>query len=290
MPVSRSRRLEPPHTYFVQDQRNKEELLRLRLQDQMMNTGMGGVLPEQPDPTRFHNVLDIGCAAGGWLLEVARTYPQIPRLTGVDINERLIKHARAQAQAEDLSGRVQFYQMDVLRPLDFPDASFDLINQRMADSYLRTWDWRELLAEYSRLTRSGGVIRITESDFIESTSPAVTQIVALFIQAFHQAGHLFSPKDKNGNGSHLAALLRPCAGTTQVQTREHALEHRVGTEQGHRFIEDLTSTIQNVRPFLQKWIVLPDNYEQICQQAQRDMQRANFVAIWHLITAWGTQP
>jgi ubiquinone/menaquinone biosynthesis C-methylase UbiE len=289
MPVPRSRRLEPPHTYFVQDQRNKEELLRLRLQDQMMNTGMGGVLPEQLDPTRFQSVLDIGCATGGWLLEVARSYPQIPQLTGVDINERLVKHARTQAQAEGLNGRVQFYQMDVLRPLDFSDNSFDLINQRMADSYLRTWDWRELLAEYGRLTRSGGVIRITESDFVESTSSALTQVIALFIQAFYQAGHLFF-NNKNGNGSNLATLLRQCAGSTQVHTQEHALEHRAGTEQGHRFIEDITSTIQNVRPFLQKWTVLPENYEQLCQQAQRDMQRASFIATWHLITAWGIHP
>lgn len=289
MPAPRSRRQELPHTYFVQDQRNKEEFQRLRLQDQMMNTGMGGVLSEQLEPASFHSVLDVGCATGGWLLEVARRYPQISRLAGVDINERLIKHARAQTQSEGLSERVQFYQMDALRPLDFPDASFDLINQRLADSYLRTWDWRELLTGYSRLIRSGGVIRITESDFVESTSTALTQIIALFIEAFYRAGHLFF-SDKNGSGSHLATLLRQCAGAIQVQTREHALEHRAGTEQGRRFIEDITSTFQTVRPFLQKWIVLPKNYEQLCQQAQQDMQRPDFVATWHLITAWGVKP
>lgn len=289
MPAPRSRRQEPPHTYFVQDHRNKEEFQRLHLQDQMMNTGMGGVLPEQPDPIRFQSVLDIGCATGGWLLEVARNHPQIPRLVGVDINERLIKHARARAQAEGLNERVQFHQMDVLRPLDFPDASFDLINQRLADSYLRTWDWRELLTEYSRLTRSGGVIRITESDFVESTSSALTQIISLFIQAFYQAGHLFF-SDKNGSGSQLATMLRQCAGSTQIQTREHALEHHAGTDQGNRFIEDITSTFQTVKPFLQKWTALPENYEELCQQAQQDMQQPDFVAIWHLITAWGTQP
>jgi len=289
MPAPRSHRHEPPHTYFVQDQRNKEELQRLRIQDQMMNTGMGGVLPEQSDPTHFQNVLDIGCATGGWLLDVAKNYPQIARLVGVDINERLIRYARARAQIEGLSERVHFYQMDVLRPLDFPEASFDLINQRMADSYLRTWDWRELLTEYSRLVQSGGVIRITESDFVESTSPALTQIISLFIQAFYQAGHLFF-SDKNGTGSYLATLLRQCAGALQIQSCEHALAHHAGTQQGDRFIEDITSTFQTVEPFLRKWIALPEDYEQLCQQAEQEMQQADFVAIWHLITTWGIKP
>lgn len=28
---------------------------------------MGGVLPEQQDPTRFRRVLNIGCGPGGWI-------------------------------------------------------------------------------------------------------------------------------------------------------------------------------------------------------------------------------
>jgi len=254
-----------------------------------MNTGMGGVLSEQADPTRFQQILDIGCGTGGWLLETARCYPQVSRLVGVDVNERLILYARAQARAEHLSERVQFRQMDVLRPLDFPDASFDLVNQRLADSYLRTWDWSALLLEYQRVTRSGGIVRITESDFVESSSPALTQIIALFIQAFYQAGHLFF-SDKNGSGRKLAAMLRQYIGATDVQTRAHQLKHQAGTEQGQRFIEDISSTFQVVLPFLQKWVAVPADYEQLCLQAQQEMKQPDFVATWHMITAWGTKP
>lgn len=35
-------RNERPGTYFVQDRSNKQELSRLRVQDQMMTIGMGG--------------------------------------------------------------------------------------------------------------------------------------------------------------------------------------------------------------------------------------------------------
>ncbi len=66
---------EHPSTYFVQDRESKEELERVQLQDHMITAGMGGVLPEQPDPTSFQRVLDVGCGTGGWLIEVAKTYP-----------------------------------------------------------------------------------------------------------------------------------------------------------------------------------------------------------------------
>jgi hypothetical protein len=44
----------------VQDRSNKEEVQRLQLQDHLLTTAMGGVLPEQPDTLRFKRVLDIG--------------------------------------------------------------------------------------------------------------------------------------------------------------------------------------------------------------------------------------
>jgi len=289
MPTPYFRRGGPPHTYFVQDQRNKEEMKRLDLQDQMLNTGMGGLLPEQPDPTRFRQILDIGCGTGGWLLETARCYQHMHSFVGVDINERILAYARTRCEAEQLSERVQFRQMDALRPLDFPENSFDLVNQRLADSYLRVWDWRNLLMEYYRVTRPGGVIRITESDAFESTSPALMQVVLFFTQAFYRAGHLFFP-EKHGSGGKLATLLHQCAGVGQVQTQSYALEHRAGTEQGQRFIEDVTITMQVIVPFLQKWIALPDHYEQLRLQALQEMARPDFVGVWHMITAWGTKP
>ena len=106
----------------------------------MLTTGMGGVLPEQPDPTGILRVLDVGCGSGGWLIDLAKTTPSSTLLIGVDVSLTFVEDARAQAKAEQVSDRVEFYVMDALRMLEFPTSFFDLVNHRSASSWLRTWD------------------------------------------------------------------------------------------------------------------------------------------------------
>ncbi len=61
-----------PRTYFVQNRAKRDELTRLHMQDAILTSGMGGVLPEQPDPPSFHDILDVGCGTVGcWLIEAA---------------------------------------------------------------------------------------------------------------------------------------------------------------------------------------------------------------------------
>ncbi len=76
MSTPKNPRREQPGTYFVQDRFSEDELTRLRLQDQQVTAGMGGVLPEQADPASFQRVLDVGCGSGDWLIEAAKTYPK----------------------------------------------------------------------------------------------------------------------------------------------------------------------------------------------------------------------
>jgi len=139
-------------TYFVEDQQDKAELLRLADQDRLVTASMGGVLLEQADPSAFRRVLDVACGPGGWVIQAAQTCPEMS-LVGIDINRRMISYARAQAAAHRVDDRVEFSVMDALRPLEFADASFDLINLRFAISFVRTWDWPRLLGELLRVVR-----------------------------------------------------------------------------------------------------------------------------------------
>jgi tRNA G46 methylase TrmB len=83
-------RREHPSTYVVHDRSNQEELIRLQVQGQMFTASMGGVLPEQPDPTIFHRILDGGCGTGEWLIEAAQTYPSLILGIGIDASIDII--------------------------------------------------------------------------------------------------------------------------------------------------------------------------------------------------------
>src|SRR5579875_600721 len=184
---------EHPSTYMVQDRDNQEELARLQLQDQLTTERMGGTLPEQPDPTSFQRVLDIGCGTGGWLIEAAKTYPTMTKLYGIDTSGKMLDYARAQAEASGAQARmgstgdrIEFLLMDALRMLEFPTHFFDLVNMRFAQSWIRTWEWPKLLQEAQRVTRPGGIVRLTEG-YGDTTSPALNRLYHLLIQAFDQA-------------------------------------------------------------------------------------------------------
>lgn len=271
-------------TYIVQDKQNQEELTRITIQDQMITTSMGGVLPEQVDPTIFRRVLDVGCGTGGWIIATAKAYPSMS-LAGIDISGSMIESARERAKTEQVTERVTFHVMDTLRMLEFPPAYFDLVNLRFGVSFLRTWDWPKLLNEFQRVTRRGGVVRITECDAVESNSPALARLVQVLLQAYHNAGHFFRPHS-NGLTSELVPLLTQ-HGLGNVQSRVHALHYHAGTPEGQHFVEDMQHSFSTVRPFIQKWTRAPQDYDTIYQQALIEMQQSDFEATWRFVTAWG---
>lgn len=141
---------EHPSPYFVQKRADRDELTRLHVLERMFISGVRGVWPDQPDPVRFQRVLDVGCGAGGWLMELARNFPDIEQLVGVDMSECMLSSARTRASAQHLEKRVSFQMLDVLRQLDFFERTFDLVNERLGASYLRTWQLRRDLSTNAR--------------------------------------------------------------------------------------------------------------------------------------------
>jgi ubiquinone/menaquinone biosynthesis C-methylase UbiE len=281
-------RREKSNTYTVQERAGQEELDRLIIHDRIFTAALGGILPEQANPAGFQSLLDVGCGPGSWLLETARAYPTISRLCGVDINERMINFAISQASALQLNERVEFRVMDALGPLDFPAESFDLVNQRFATSWLRVWEWPQLLREYQRITRPGGVIRITEFNICsESSSSALVQLSNLAVSAFYQSGHLFAPRD-DGLIKELPRLFTQY-GLLDVQTQVHFIEYRAGTPAGQDFYEDWKRLFRNIEPFLRKWARVPDDYADLYQQMLLEMLQPDFTAILRPLTVWGTR-
>jgi ubiquinone/menaquinone biosynthesis C-methylase UbiE len=282
--MSSNPRREHPSTYVVQDRNNHDEFTRLQIQDQMTTAAMGGVLPEQSDSTNLKRILDIGCGTGSWLIEAAKTYPAITQLFGIDISGKMLDYARTQAEAQQLNNRVEFVVMDALRMLEFPTHFFDLVNMRFAQSWIRTWEWPKLLQEAQRVTKPGGIIRLTEGH-ADTTSPALNRLYHLLIQAFHQAGYYFTPDSKDYI-AHLPRLMHQ-HGVQNTQTHTYILKFHAGTPEGQLLAENMKLGYRTALPFLRKWTRVPDDYEDIYQQALVEMQAPDFVATWEVLTAWG---
>lgn len=281
-------RTEYSSTYFVFDRNSKEELRRLTIQDQMITTEMGGVLPEQLNPADFHRMLDIGCGTGGWLIEAAKAYPEM-ELIGIDVSRPMIQYARAQAQAQQVSERIEFAIMDALLILELPANFFDLVNMRLGISFLRTWEWHKLVSEMLRVSRPDGVIRVTECENgVWSSSQALMRIFEMSACAMYRSGHLFH-NQADGFTAHLPELLTQY-GVQHVQTRHITLQYQAGTPKGQAFLEDMRHIFQTGRPFLKKWGCLTQDYDALCLQAISEMQQPDFVVKWNFLTAWGYAP
>ena len=283
-PLRNEQKKEQPSTYFVEDRQNEDELARLTIQDQMLTNAMGGVLPEQSDPTAFRRVLDVACGTGGWLIEMAQTFPTM-MLVGIDISKRMIDYAREQAAAAGVADRIEFLVNDATLMLEFPSDYFDLTNLRAGSSFLRTWDWRKMLSELFRVTHVGGVIRVTDAALGgETSSPALARLTDMLRCAFYRSGHYFTD-EAGGVTDHLERLLVQHCGQ-HVYTRSYVVEFRAGTEQGKALYNDIGNLYRTARPFIKKWGCITDDYDTLCQQAQNEMQRPDFYGRGTHLTAW----
>ena len=275
-------------TYIVKDPGSRKELERVRIQSEMVTTGMGGPLSEQADPTIFKRVIDIGCGVGDWLFTLAETCPTMTTLVGIDINKLMINRAKATGATLPYGERLKFVVQDALaEKLPFPDASFDLVNMRFGSSFLRSFDWVPVLYQFQRICQPGGVIRIVEGEVVEeSSSPALLRLTQIFLDASRKSMHTFSD-ESNGVTKELPGFLRE-QGIREVQTRSYALEFRAGTRELEAFYDDISKAMSTFNKYMGKFAGLPSDYEQLCKQALKEMRQPNFVAVWKLMTIWGT--
>jgi ubiquinone/menaquinone biosynthesis C-methylase UbiE len=186
----------PPseNEYFI-DAENAAEMARLMHQDRLTTRGMGGVFPERSDFSTIHDILDIACGPGGWVLDVAFEHPTI-NVMGIDISSIMIEYARAQAWTQGLNN-ASFRVMDALKPLDFADAAFDLVNVRFIFAFMPPAAWPQLMDECVRITRPGGIIRLTETEWNLTNSLAYETLHAMTTRALKKAGKSFSPDGRN---------------------------------------------------------------------------------------------
>lgn len=275
-------------TYFI-DAENAAEMARLTVQDHLTTKAMGGLFPELTDLSNIHNMLDIACGPGGWLLDIAQTYPE-KQVTGIDISQLMIEYARAQAREQGLSN-ASFQVMDALKPLAFADNSFDLVNMRFAVAFMPKAAWPKLLQEALRITRPGGIIRLTEFEAPVTNSPAVTKLASMLSRSLWRAGQSFSPDGQNlGITMMLARLLRE-AGCADVRQMAHIMDYSIGTEAYASNYQNVMTLYKLLQPFFIKMgITTQEEVNQVYHQALEEMRSEDYSGVIFFLTAWGTKP
>ncbi len=272
------------------DAENAAEMARLLSQGRLVTKMMGGLFSERSDLSTIHDVLDIGCGPGGWVLDVARAYPEV-KVVGIDISQLMTEYARSQAWTHQLQN-ASFRVMDILKPLDFPDSSFDLINARTIAVFMPTTAWPSLLEECVRVSRPGGTIRLTECDLWGSTnSPAFEHFIELCMQASKLAGRGFSITGRDfGVTPMLGRLLRD-AGCKNIQRKAHANDFSAGTEAHAGMYQDTMVFFKLVQPFLIKTgVTTQEEVDRLYQQTLEEMRSDDFCAVAFFLTVWAETP
>lgn len=273
------------HVYF-NDPESGGEMARLISQDRLITKGMGGLFPERSNLSGIHRILDAAGGPGGWALEVASTYPEI-EVVGFDVSRVMIDYARAQAQVRGLDN-ADFVVMDIQKPLDFPNECFDLVNARFIN-FLPTAAWPELMQEFKRITRPGGTIRLTESEWWYFTnSPALENLNAMIIRALKLQGASFTESGRFTGVLPMLGRFLLDAGCASVNYKAHAIDYSFGTEAHEGFCRDAAAVFKLFQPFIVRMgVATQEDVNQLYERMQLEMVKEDFRGLMLPLTAWG---
>ena len=276
------------NTYFI-DAENAAEMARLTNQDRLMTKSMGGLFPERLDLTQIHDILDIGCGPGGWVLDVAREYPE-KQVVGIDISTLMVEYARYQAYIQGLNN-ISFRVMNALEPLDFRDSSFDMVNVRFISGFMPSVVWSRFMQECLRIMRPGGVVRLTEPEYPLSNSLVVEKLGALLTKAMQVAGQSFSPDGRHvGITPMLGRFLRD-AGCQDIQKAAYVLDSSMGTEEHLSQYQNTMVFLKLVQSFIIKMeLITQEEVDQLYQRALTEMMSDDYCSLWYFLSAWGEKP
>src|SRR5207237_9748822 len=108
----------------------------------------------------------------------------------------MIEYANAQPRASGLDN-ARFKVGNITEPLDFPNESFDLVNARHIEEVIPVTAFPPLFQELFRITRRGGIIRITGSEWGVTNSLAYEALMRRLMRASRIAGPGFCADGRN---------------------------------------------------------------------------------------------
>ncbi len=266
-------------------------MVRLKRQAKLVTDAMVGIWSEQRDEDirRVHNVLDLACGPGEWVMEINSAYPQV-EVVGVDKSRRMIAYATAQAEAEDRSS-CRFRVMDITQPLDFGSETFDLVNARFLLSFMKKEQWVPLLAECYRLLRPGGILRITDQESGFANDPTYQRYMDLWGSAWRAAGHAFAHTPAYIGVTVVLKQLMRQAGFVHSQHRPVSLDLSTGEVAHREILESLIQALRLASRFLLSLnVITEDEIDELSAHMERLIEQEGFCAYWFLQTVWARKP
>lgn len=275
------------NSYFT-DPESAAEMARLTRQAHLLTEVMGGPLSEHSDLAGVHDILDLACGPGAWVLEVAATHCD-KQVTGVDISQLMIDYANFQASQHAINN-AHFRVMDILHPLEFPDDAFDLVNVRLIASFMfRSRDnWPRLVSECMRILRPGGILRLTDCEWFISNSPTTEKLFGLCTQAIHLAGNTFSPDGRLLAVTPMLGRLLRNAGCQNIQHRAFAVDCSHGSKSYQSYYEDMMVFLKSLLPLLvHTKVATTQEAESLYHRTLEEMRGEDFNCLWYYLTIWG---
>lgn len=277
------------NTYVI-DSESGAEMARLTDQDRLFTEATRSLFPPDFDLTPVSRVLDVACGPGGWALEVAYNHSELD-VIGIDISQKMIHYANAQAKVQGLEN-AHFQVADVLQPLPFADASFDLVNSRFMISFMPKASWPGVVQELVRILRPGGTISMTEvDDWGISTSQALEQMKRYFYRAFAVDERSFEPDGRHFGITPMLRRFLSDAGCEHIREQAYVLNSSREMKAYDSNYKNFEYLLKLVQPFAIKMkVATQEDLDTFYEKALTEMLAPDYRALWYFFRAWGQKP
>ncbi|HEY7415405.1 MAG TPA: methyltransferase domain-containing protein [Ktedonobacteraceae bacterium] len=283
---------------YLYDPNSPDEMERLARQGRMLTAALG-LLP-LVDPldllskASLPQILDIGSGPGEWALELAVLYPSM-QIIGIDISVPMIKHASIQAESQE-TPNVRFRWMNALKPLDFPDAFFDLINIRSGVGFIPREKWVSVFQECFRVLRPGGILLSIEGDAGVQTyeSPNTAQMIHWLCQALFVKGLGFW--DGYGSmlgihGKQLAFFRKVGFPNENIQTQLSLVEASYESPQWQGWLDHHRNTVEGIKPIVCGQLgISKERFKEVLERSFLEAYQKNFCSYTHFLAVSGRKP